>query len=87
VALGEYNLKRKNKGGFPEYMGIWHSGKAIFLKKNKGVFPSAWALGSSGRIFKKSKGASPSAWAYGTRGRGLKNEFLPRVLHSGKRFF
>jgi hypothetical protein len=30
VALGEENIKRKNDGGFPECLGIWHSGKAIF---------------------------------------------------------
>jgi hypothetical protein len=24
VALGEENIKRKNDGGFPECLGIWH---------------------------------------------------------------
>jgi hypothetical protein len=30
VALGEENIQRKNDGGFPECLGIWHAGKAIF---------------------------------------------------------
>jgi hypothetical protein len=44
VALGEENIKRKTEGGFPECLGIWHSGKAIF-KKTKGL-PECLGIGT-----------------------------------------
>jgi hypothetical protein len=45
---GEENIKRKTEGGFPECLGIWHSGKAIF-KKNEGGFPECvGTLGEEG---------------------------------------
>jgi hypothetical protein len=79
--------KKTKKSGFPECLGTWHSGKAI-LKKRAGASPSACAFGTRGRLFKKTKGASPSAcaWALGEEVFKKKIEFLPRVLHSGKRF-
>jgi hypothetical protein len=69
--------KKKNKGS-----------RVNFFKKVQGASPSAWAFGTWGRtFFKKGHGASVSAcaWALGEEG-FLKNEFLLRVLHSGKRF-
>jgi hypothetical protein len=47
--------------------------------------PVHLALGEG--YLKKTKGASPSAWAWALGEEVLKKkEFLPRVLHSGKRF-
>jgi hypothetical protein len=57
-------------------------------KPKKGGFLECLRRGTRESFFKKKGSILPRVLGRGTQGRGfLKNNFLPRVLHSGKRIF
>jgi hypothetical protein len=84
----EKNEKRKKEGGFPECPASGTRRRKYTKKKRWGLPRVPGHLARGEGYFLKNKGGFPECLGMSTRGRGFpkKNEFLPRVLHSGKRF-